>query len=108
MFMQKTMTGSRTLSWKGAVTAFSLGQAIILLSLPFEVLAAFRELPGFVEAQANEGLIVALCSYIPFVIVCEIVAWIGFVKRQGFRMIVGTVVPLLALAGLAYLAIYTV
>ena len=87
---------------------FLIGQAIILISFPIEILAAFRELPSFTEAQANEGLILALCAYIPFMIVCEIVAWLGFVKKQTFRMIVGTVAPLLALIALVYLAIYTV
>jgi len=64
--------------------------------------------PGWTEAQANAGLIIALCAYIPFVIICEIVAWIGFVSKQKFRMTVGTLAPLLALVGLVYLAIYTV
>lgn len=85
-----------------------IGQAIILLSFPIEVLAAFLKLPSFAEAQANEGLIVALCGYIPFVIICEIVAWVGFVKKQMFRMIVATIAPLFVLAVLVYLAIYTV
>ena len=87
---------------------FFIGQAIILLSFPIEILAAVIKLPSFAEAQANEGLIVSLCAYIPFVIICEMVAWVGFVKKQTLNMIVATVPPLLALAGLAYLAIYTV
>lgn len=86
---------------------FFIGQAIILLSLPFEIRIAVIKLPSFVEAQASEGLMVSLCAYIPFVILCEIVAWIAFVKKQPLRMIVATVPPLLALAGLAYLAIYS-
>ena len=77
---------------------FFIGQAIILLSFPFEVLAAFSELPGFVEAQANEALIVALCANIPFVIVCEIVAWVAFVKKQTIAMLVATIIPILVLA----------
>lgn len=87
---------------------FFMGQAIILLSFPFEILAAFLKLPSFTEAQANEGLILALCAYVPLVIVCEIAAWIAFVKKQRFRMIITTIAPLLALAVLVYLAIYTV
>jgi hypothetical protein len=87
---------------------FFIGQAIILLSFPIEILAAFIKLPSFAEAQANEGLILTLCAYIPFVIICEIVAWVAFVKKQMFRMIVATIAPLLALAVLVYLAIYTV
>ena len=86
---------------------FFIGQAIILVSYPIEILAAFRELPSFAEAQANEGLILALCAYIPFTIICEIVAWLGFVKKQKNRMIVGTIAPLLVLVALVYLAIYT-
>lgn len=86
---------------------FFVGQAILLLLLPYEILIAVIKLPSFVEAQANEGLIVSLCAYIPFVILSEIVAWIAFVKKQTSRMIVMTVLPLLALAGLAYLTIYS-
>lgn len=87
---------------------FFIGQAILLFSFPIEIIAAFMKLPGWVEAQANEGLIIALCAYIPFVIICEIVAWIGFVRKQRFRMTIGTIAPLLALVVLVYLAIYTV
>lgn len=87
---------------------FIIGQAILLFSFPLEIIAAFIKLPSWTEAQANEGLIIALCAYIPFVIVCEIVAWMGFVRKQGFRMTVGTIAPLLALVVLVYLAIYTV
>ena len=87
---------------------FLIGQAILLLSFPLEIIAAFIKLPSWTEAQANEGLIIALCAYIPFVIICEIVAWVAFVKKQMFRMIVVTIAPLLALALLVYLAIYTV
>ena len=87
---------------------FFIGQAILLLSFPVEMIAAFMKLSSWVEAQANEGLIIALCIYIPFVILCEIVAWIGFVRKQRFRMTVGTIAPLLALIVLVYLAIYTV
>jgi hypothetical protein len=87
---------------------FFIGQVILLLSFPLEIIAAFIKLPSWTEAQANEGLIIALCAYIPFVIICEIVAWIGFVRKQRFRMTVGTIAPLLALVVLVYLAIYTV
>lgn len=87
---------------------FFIGQAIILLSFPIEILTAFIKLPSFAEAQANEGLILALCAYIPFVIICEIVAWVAFAKKKMFPMIVATIAPLLALVVLAYLAIYTV
>jgi uncharacterized membrane protein len=87
---------------------FFIGQAIILLSFPIEILAAFIKLPSFAEAQANEGLILALCAYIPFVIICEIVAWVAFVKKQMFGMILATMAALLALAVLVLLAIYTV
>jgi len=87
---------------------FFIGQAIILVSFPIEILAALIKLPSFADAQANEGLILALCAYIPFVIICEIVAWLGFVKKQPFRVIVGTIAPLLALVVLVYLARYTV
>jgi hypothetical protein len=87
---------------------FFIGQAIILLSFPIEILAAVIKLPSFAEAQANEGLIVSLCAYIPFVIICEIVAWVAFAKKKKLSMVFATVLPLLALVGLAYLAIYTV
>ena len=91
-----------------AKVGFFIGQAIILLSFPIEVLVAFIKLPSFTEAQANEGLILALCAYLPFVIICEIVAWVAFVKQQMSRTIVATMTPLLALVVLVYLAIYTV
>jgi hypothetical protein len=87
---------------------FFIGQAMLLLSFPIEILAAFIKLPSFAEAQANEGLILALCANIPFVIACEIVAWAAFVKKKTFRMIVATIAPLLAMAVLVYLAVYTV
>jgi hypothetical protein len=87
---------------------FFIGQAMLLASFPMEILATFRQLPGFAEAQANEALILALCAYIPFTIVCELVAWLGFVKRQTFRMMVGTIAPFVALLTLVYLASYTV
>lgn len=86
---------------------FFLGQAIILLTLPVEIVAAILKLPSFTEAQANEGLIVSLCAYVPFVILCEVVAWVAFAKKQTLLMMVGTVAPLVALAGLVYLAMYT-
>lgn len=76
---------------------FFVGQAIILLSFPFEVRAALSELPGWVEAQANEALIAGLCATIPFVIVCEIAAWAAFVKRQIAGMLIATVAPIIIL-----------
>ena len=100
---KSSMPGMRT----PVKVGFLIGQAIVLVSFPFEVLAAFIKLPSFVEAQANEGLIVALCAAIPFVILCEIAAWMAFAKKQVFLMIGATIAPLLALAVLVYLAIHT-
>ncbi len=87
---------------------FFIGQATILLTLPFETIAALIKLPSFAEAQANEGLIFSLLAYIPLAVACEIVAWAGFVKKRSSQMLIATLVPLLALAFLVYLAIYTV
>ena len=35
---------------------FFIGQAILLLSLPVEMIAAFMKLPSWVEAQASESM----------------------------------------------------
>jgi hypothetical protein len=93
---------------KPAKVAFFVGQAAILLTFPVETLAALAKLPTFAEAQANEGLIFSLCAYVPLMIACDIVAWAAFAKKRTLPMLVATLVPLLALAMLVYLAIYTV
>ena len=93
---------------RSARVAFFVGQAAILLTFPIEAIATLAKLPSFADAQANEGLIFALCAYIPLVIACEILAWVAFAKKRTLLMLVATLVPLLGLATLVYLALYTV
>ena len=80
---------------------FFLGQAIILLSLPFEIFAFLSALPGWVEEQADEVLIISLGGYIPFVILCEIAAWVAFRTKQARTMLVATMAPIIVLVILA-------
>ncbi len=92
---------------KSVKVGFFIGQAAILLTFPIETLAALIKLPNFTEAQANEGLIFSLCAYIPLAVVCEILAWSAFIRKQTFLMLLATLVPLLALAFLVYQAFYS-
>ena len=81
--------------------AFFLGQAIILLSLPYEIFAFLSALPGWVEEQADEVLIISLGGYIPFMILCEIAAWVAFRRKQARTMLVATMAPIIVLIMLA-------
>jgi hypothetical protein len=76
---------------------FFLGQAIILLSLPYEIFAFLSALPSWVEAQANEMLIISLGTYIPFVLLCETAAWVAFRSKQARSMLVATMAPIIVL-----------
>ena len=76
---------------------FFLGQAIILLSLPYEIYAFLTALPGWVEAQADEVLIISLGAYIPFVILCEIAAWAAVRRMEARSILIATIAPIFVL-----------
>ena len=80
---------------------FFLGQAILLLALPFEILVFLSILPSWVEEQADEVRIISLGAYIPFLILCEIAAWIAFRNKQTRAMLVDTMAPIIVLIILA-------
>ena len=83
---------------------FFLGQVILLLTLPYEIFVFLSVLPGWVEAQADEVRIISLGMYIPFLVLCEIAAWVALRNKQTRVMMVDTMAPIivfiiLALAG---------
>jgi threonine/homoserine/homoserine lactone efflux protein len=80
---------------------FLIGQAILLFTLPFVIFTFLSVLPSWVEAQADEVLIISLGAYIPFVILCEIAAWTAFRHKQTKAMIVDTLAPIIVLIILA-------
>ena len=80
---------------------FFLGQAILLLTLPYEIFVFLSVLPSWVEEQADEVRIISLGMYIPFMIVCEVAAWVAFRNKQTRAMIVDTTAPIIVLIILA-------
>ncbi len=80
---------------------FFLGQAILLLTFPYEVFVFLSVLPSWVEEQADEVRIISLGTYIPFVILCEIAAWFAFRNKQTGTMLVDTMAPIIVLIILA-------
>ena len=80
---------------------FFLGQAILLLTLPYEISTFISVLPSWVEEQADEVRIISLGAYIPFLILCEIAAWVAFRNKQTRAMMVDTMTPIIVLTILA-------
>ena len=80
---------------------FFLGQAILLLTLPYEIVVFLSVLPSWVEAQPDEVRIISLGAYIPFLILCEIAAWVAFSNKQTRAMMVDTMAPIIVLMILA-------
>ena len=80
---------------------FFLGQAILLFTLPYEILVFLSVLPSWVEEQADEVRILSLGMYIPFMILCEIAAWVAFRSQQTRTMLVATMAPIIVLILLA-------